>query len=285
MNATQMNRRQFLKTSAIAATLVAGGRLPLLAAEEGSGSGIDPSRGLHAVKPIRSYLTHFAPSAGPLQGRGSYTLTYDIVHWDGVDRKTGMPSNSVVGQVVIKRKGRIGKVAYEVVQNTAIGGVRNFIEAQITCNEDDENSVREWKVRFYHTESQGGGDPLSEIRETGTCKDGEILINSGDYRSRYKAKGPVITQWTVLDFLIRKADPSVNATFDLLQDLSLFKANHLLVYDGETRLRLKVGMTVTLQTYVQTGEGVLPVHYLCDERRRPQLVTTSILSWALTSVV
>lgn len=81
-----------------------------------------------------------------------------------------------------------------------------------------------------------------------------------------------------------EANPPVNATFDLLQDLSLFKANHMLVYHGETRLKLKVGRTVTLQAYVQTGEGVLPIHYLCDEERRPQLVTTSLLSWALRGV-
>ncbi len=285
MNEPRISRRQFLKTGAIAATLLAAGRLPLLTAEEGSGSGIDPSAGQHSAKPIRGYLPRFSPAAGPLQDRRDYALTYDIVHWNGVDRRTGMSTNSVVGAVVITRKAGIRKVHYEIAQETMVGGVGNLIQARITCNEDDANSIREWEVRFHHTGPQGRSDPLSEIRETGTCRDGEILINNGDHRSRFMAQSPLITQWTVLDFLIRKANPSVNARFDLLQDLSLFKTNHRLVYDGEIRLRLKVGRTVTLQAYVQTGEGVLPSHYLCDKQRRPQLVTTSLLSWALRGVV
>jgi len=284
MNTLRINRRQFLQTSAVAATLVAAGRLPLLGAEPDSGSGIDPSTGLHAVKPIRGYLPRFSPIAEPLQGRKSYTLTYDIVHWGGADRKTGMSANSVVGQVVIKRKAGIGEVAYEITQDTRIGGVKNFIEAEITCNAGDGISVREWKVRFYYTQRQGDTDPLSEIREAGRCRRGQIQIDSGSYRYGYSAKHILVTQWTVLDFLIRKANPAANATFDLLQDLSLFKPNQSLVYDGKTPLSLKGEKTVTLQAYAQTGEGVLPIHYLCDEQRRPQLVTNSILSWALTKV-
>jgi len=279
-----MNRRQFLKTSAIAAILVADGRLPLLTTEDGSGSGIDPSPGQHAVKPIRGYLQRFSPSAGPLQGKRSYTLTHDIVQWNGAPGKTGMPINSVVGQVVIKRKADIAAVEYEIAQRTTIGGVKNFLEAQIMCNADDGISVREWEIYFYATQLRGGVDPLSEIRETGTCEKGQIHIDSGNYRYGYRARRRVVTQWTVLDFLIRKADPAVSATFDLLQDLSLFKPDQSLVYDGKTHLTLKGGKTVSLHTYAQTGEGILPIHYLCDEQRRPQLATTSILSWALTRV-
>ena len=42
------------------------------------------------------------------------------------------------------------------------------------------------------------------------------------------------------------------------------------------------GKTITLQTYAQTGQGVLPIHYLLDDRGWPQLVTNSILSWSLS---
>jgi len=69
----------------------------------------------------------------------------------------------------------------------------------------------------------------------------------------------------------------------LLQDLSLFKPNQSLVYDGERRVKLQGGQTVTLQTYAQTGRGILPIHYLLDAEKRPQLVTSSILSWALSA--
>jgi hypothetical protein len=84
-----------------------------------------------------------------------------------------------------------------------------------------------------------------------------------------------------LDFLMRKANPTSDATFDLLQDLSLFKPAQTIVYDGVTPVELKGGRTVELQTYAHTGQGVLPIHYLLDDRGYPQLVTNSILSWAL----
>jgi len=283
MNERRINRRQFLQSGAIAATLLAAGRLPLLAAEGGSGSGIDKGVGEHAVKPIGDYLQRFSPSTGSLRDRESYMLRYDIVHWDGANPKTGMPANSVVGKVVIQREKRPGGVGYEIAQHMMIGGVKNSIEAQIRC-QADEVSVQDWTVRFHSTRPEGGVDPLSEIKETGSNKKGRIEIHGGNFRYGYDAEHPVVTQWTVLDLLIRKASPTVAATFHLLQDLSLFKPSHRLLYDGETLLRLKGEKNVVLQTYARTGEGVLPVHYLCDERRCPHLVTTSILSWALTSV-
>jgi hypothetical protein len=66
-----------------------------------------------------------------------------------------------------------------------------------------------------------------------------------------------------------------------LQDLSLFKPNQVLTGDDATVVRLKDGRSLSLQTYAQTGQGVLPIHYLLDEQRRPQLVTNCMLSWDL----
>ena len=91
-----------------------------------------------------------------------------------------------------------------------------------------------------------------------------------------------MVQWTILDFLLRKAHSRLNVTFDLLQDLTLFKKDQSLVYDTETLLNIKGGKTIKLSTYALTGEGNMPIHYLCDSQGLPQLVTSSILSWALS---
>jgi hypothetical protein len=80
---------------------------------------------------------------------------------------------------------------------------------------------------------------------------------------------------------MRTANPALNVTFDLLQDLSLFKLGQVLTYDGLTPVKIKGGKTVKLQTYAQTGQGILPIHYLLDDLMRPQLITASLLSWAL----
>lgn len=266
----------------MAATLVATGRLPLLSAQTDSDSGIDASTGPYATKPIRGYLRDFSPAEVSLRRQRQYSLTYDIIHWGATNSKTGMPTNSVLGQVVIKRKMAKDRVMYDIVQQTRIGGVNNFLEAEITCNVDDWNLLRAWKLRTYHIGPNGQIDPLSKMTEKGKCKSGQIQIDSGSHKYRYTAKNPVVTQWTVLDFLIRKASSTLDATFDLLQDLSLFKPNQSLFYDGTTNVKLKGGQAVALQTYAQIGEGILPIHYMLDGRGRPQLITSSILSWALS---
>ena len=68
--------------------------------------------------------------------------------------------------------------------------------------------------------------------------------------------------------------------FDLIQDLSLLRSNHALVSDGSVELSCG-----SYNTYVQSGEGILPVHYLLDEDRRPQLITFGLIAWALTDIL
>jgi hypothetical protein len=282
MQTVSVNRRQFLKTSAIATALAAVGRLPLLSAETETGSAIDASTGPHAVKPIRDYLRRFSPAGPPLREGEQYKLVYDIIHWNWVRGERGTFSNSVVGQVAIDRKTAGGENIHEIIQRMRIGGVDNFLEARIVCDTNDLNSLRKWTLRSYQTTPNGKREPLCELAEKGRCDDGEIRIESGDYEYGFSAKNPVVTQWTMPDLLMRKANSALNVTFDLLQDVSLFKPDQSLTYDGLTPVKLKDGKTVTLQTYAHTGQGVLPIHYLLDEKRRPQLVTSSILSWALS---
>ena len=282
MQATDVNRRQFLKTGVIAAALAGAGRLPLLSAQTEAGSSIDASTGPHAVKPIRDHLKRFSPAETALGKSGDYTLAYDIVHWNWVNNRPGTSGNSVLGWVGIECRAAGDRVIYEVNQRTLIGGVDNFLEARIVCEAGDLNPLSEWTLSSYSKSVKGELDPLSRLREKGRCDDGTIRIESDGHNYGFTARNPVVTQWTVLDFLIRKATPASGAEFDLLEDLSLFKPNQTLVYDGVTPVELKGGGTVELQTYAQTGQGVLPIHYLLDGQRRPQLVTNSILSWSLT---
>jgi len=276
-----MNRRQFLQSGLMAATLASAGRLPLLAVETAVDSGIDAATGPYAVKPIRGYLTRFSPVETPRSKAKNYALTYDIIHWHWPSGKRGTFANSVVGQVVIKHKAQNNHIMYDVNQRTAIGGVNNFVEAQITCNTDVLGSLRNWNLRSCELGLKGEPDPLSELIEKGMCRDERVRINCGNYRYEFEAENPIVTQWTVLDMLIRKASPQLDAKFDLLQDLSLYKPNQHLIYDGQTAVKCRDGQTM-MDIYAQTGQGILPIHYLLDPQGRPQLVTSSILSWALS---
>lgn len=284
MKATDINRRQFLKTGAIATALMTAGRLPLLSAQTEVDKSIDASTGPHAVKPIRDHLKRFSPAEAPLRKNETYSLTYDIIHWNWVAGRQGTYANSVLGRVTIERVTADDQVIYEVNQRTRIGGLDNFLEARIICDTDDLNSLGGWTLSSCSKSVKGELDPLSKLDEKGRCDDGRIRIESGDHEYGFSAKNPVVTQWTVLDFLMRRANPSLDVTFDLLQDLSLFKPDQVLTDDDATAVKLENGRSLSLQTYAQTGQGVLPIHYLLDEQRRPQLITNSILSWSLAEL-
>jgi hypothetical protein len=192
-----------------------------------------------------------------------------------------MPANPVIGQITVQRQAAPGGASFEVHQRTRIGGVDNVIEARIECAGE---ALRAWKVRTYHTGQTGAVVPRSDMTEAGRVQGGQVQIDAGTHRYGYTARNGVVTQWTLLDLLIRRADPALSLTVDLLQDLALFKPDQVVRFDGETRLTLQAGTVVTLRTYAQTGEGVLPIHYLIDREGRPQLVTGCMVSWALTGV-
>lgn len=258
------------------------GKLPLLFAQSETGSTIDASTGPYAVKPIRDHLRRFSPAGKPLQTSLQYTLVYDIIHWSWVAGKRDTFSNSVIGRVTIDRKAAENQVVYDVSQRMRIGGVDNHLKANVNCDANEWNSLREWTLHSDHSSVEGKLEPRSELVEKGRYNEGRIRIESRKYVYGFIAENPVVTQWTFLDFLIRKANQALNVMFDLLQDLSLFKPGQSLNYDGPTPVSLKDGKTITLQTYAQTGQGVLPIHYLLDDRGWPQLVTNSIISWALS---
>lgn len=265
----------------MAGALAAAGKLPLLSAEESVGSSIDASTGPYAVKPVRDYLSLFLPVEAVL-GRKQYALTYDIVHWHWSKGKRDTFANTIIGELTIERKEASGQVIYNVSQETLIGGVKNFIKVDIICNTDGLNSLRRWNFQSYEVGPKGKIVALSKLTEKGSCRNGSIRVDSGNHQYEFYPNREVLTQWTIPDVLIRKAKSKPSIKFDLLQDLSLFKPNQTLVYDGETHFRCKGGRSVTLQTYAQRGEGILPIHYLLDARGLPHLITSSMVSWALS---
>ena len=279
-----MNRRSFVKRMAILATLAGAGHLPVLGAESGNGSGIDADTGPAAVKPISGYMQKFSPSGGNVTKHRDCKLTYDIVHWSAPDLQAGVTENDVPGTVEIRWRSHNGEVRYEILQKVNFAGLHNLLEAQIVCASDTLNALRSWNVRTYSTYPSGDKVPFSEMIETGESKNGRITVEEGGYDYSFTAKHPVVSQWTVLNFLMYHAANSTSATFDLLQDLSLFKANQTIFFDETMEVTVKDGHKVNLDSYAQIGEGVLPIHYLLDEQRRPQLVTNSIVSWALRDI-
>lgn len=51
-------------------------------------------------------------------------------------------------------------------------------------------------------------------------------------------------------------------------------------YEGQISVPVQGG-TAELDSYLQTGRAIQPIHYLVDSDGRVQLITSSIVNWVL----
>ncbi len=224
--------------------------------------------GPYAVKPIRDFLANFAPVQKAIADPEHVTLTYDILNWCFAPNQPPPCPNSVYGSLTIAREQ--GPV-YHIHQRTHIGGEPTLFKAELICNPDD--TLKFWTLYTYRADADGNPIPISELRETWENDNGHIRSRDGAFQ--YRATRPVFSHW-MLPHLLLTQKRRLPIAFDMLQDLSLFRSNHQLVPDG--RVDLDIG---SYDTYTQTGDGILPIHYLLDENRCPQLITFGLIAWAL----
>ncbi len=232
---------------------------------------IDTPTGPYAVKPIRDFLEDFAPVQKAIADHECAALTYDILNWHFAPTQPPPCPNSVYGSLTIRRE---QPHAYHIYQRTHVGGEPIIFRAEMICNPDD--TLKFWTLHTYRADANGNPIPISELRESWENDDGHIRSRDGAYE--YRATRPVFSHWTLPHLLLCARRP-VSMAFDMLQDLSLFRPNHKLVSDGSVDLA-----TGSYQIYAQTGDGILPIHYLLDKDRRPQLITFGLIAWALRDV-
>lgn len=248
-------------------------------------SSIDAATGPHAVKAIRGLLPNFSPVDKPVGDTDSITLAFDIWHWTFNPNQPPPCPNAPIGTLTVQRQASAHEVHYQINQQTNVGGGANHLNAHILCHPDDPNTLKSWEITTHHQTRSGHDDPRLTLEESGQNDAGNLRIQTGENQTEYQAQNPVISQWTLLHFLMAHASKSTQITFDLLQDLSLFKPNQSLYYDAQIEINLQDNQPLTLNTYAQTGVGIQPIHYLLDAQNRPQLITFSILTWALKDIV
>ena len=90
----------------------------------------------------------------------------------------------------------------------------------------------------------------------------------------------LIHRWALLPLLASGSIKKAPLVFDMLDDSAL-RPNQTLRYEGEIEIPVKGGM-VKLDSYAQTGDGILPIHYLVDGKGQVQLITMATINWVLT---
>jgi hypothetical protein len=236
---------------------------------------IDTATGPHAVKPIRELLTRFTPVQKAVSDLDNATLTYDILNWTFRPGTPPPAPNTVYGSLAIRRQATPSAALYHIQQKTHICGQATQLNAELTC--DLHDTLQSWTLETHREDADGNPVPISILREVGQNKNGHIQSQDGAYE--YQASNTLLSHWSLPHLLLRNA-LALPSAFDMLQDLSVLRANQSLIDEGPVDLD-----SGTYTAYAQTGEGILPTHYLLDDRQRPQLVTFGLIAWALTDIM
>jgi len=284
-----MKRRDFL--TALASAIAASGYLPLLAqVQEQTGEAPRLARQIRniftrppAIEPITGFLPSFRGVSDDSVDSGEYELTYTAVIWAGVDSKTNRSQTREGGSLVLKHRQDGSRSLYTVDQKRQHGRRINHLYAD--CISAGLNgALMGWRVTSSFLEARTGNKvPELTLAEKGTVQGNVIRLTDGRTDAEFLATGPVLSQWNVLGMLGKGAFERTPVRFDLMHELSVFKPGQMLKYTGEVQVPLAAG-DVSLHCYAQTGYGVLPTHYLVDRAGRVQLITQSMLNWALQKV-
>ena len=201
----------------------------------------------------------------------SFTAHYSLQLLIGADEKSkNRPFGSMVVsfdngqfQTVEKRIGR-GKV------NTG-----SMVKTTMQLS-GENNTTTQWEI-----ESVVEGDDDVRFIEKGTWDGTTITANAKSWSRQYTTSRPLIHRWALLPVLASGAIKKTPLVFDMLDDSALRK-NQTLHYQGKIDVPVKGG-EVKMDSYVQTGKGIVPIHYLVDDKGQVQLITMGAVNWVLTA--
>jgi len=277
-----MKRRTFIQTTAIA--LAAQGSLPLLAADKekkkkakpeketakkaGWGNSLNPYVEPCAIEPITGILPEFSPVAGVAM-TGAFTAKYDLPTWQHAAEKS---VNKLMGSAELA----FTPAGFELTE------IRNEKDNKTLA------STAKTKVEFGkgHTAKKWTQESISKDREdtrfteTGVWDGKRMVVTAKTFSREYATQNPLIHRWGLLPILASGQLKKKPLVFDMLDD-SAIRPNQTLSYEGEVEIPVKGG-TATVDSYVQTGYGIVPTHYLVDKNGRVQLITLSTVNWVLT---
>ncbi len=274
-----MERRAFFKASAAtAAALAAQGYLPLLAADGSrrkagakKASGKQISANTHtrpsAIEPVTGYLPAFTPTVGAAMA-GTFKARYALVAHNGASGTRSR--NKVSGAIdMVFGKERCRTVeTREGKKNSSVKTIQHFSGAL--------NSPSKWTL----ISTVEGRKDLA-FTEEGTWRGRTMTVTSKSWKQQRETRNPLVHRWALLPLLASGTLKKKPLTFDMLDDSAL-RPDQTLRYEGEITIPVKGG-PATVDSYVQTGAGIVPTHYLVDSSGRVQLITMTTVNWVLTA--
>lgn len=273
-----MDRRNFLQVTAVAA-LAAQGYLPLLAAERkrkskkraGKKGDYAGPKNIYtepaAIEPITGYLPRFKPAVKGAMSK-PFAAKYSLISCHGSAAKS---KNSIMGSLDVI-------FSDDICRTTEVrtGKSQNIVKTELKCS-GKFNTASSWTL-----DSSVEGIPDVYFVEKGTWDGKTMVVKSKSWTQKRSTSNPLISRWALLGLLSSGKLRSKPLTFDMLDDSTL-RSDQTLRYTGQIEIPVASG-SAKLDSYAQTGRGIIPIHYLVDGDGRVQLITMSTVNWALSDL-
>ncbi|MCX7016413.1 MAG: hypothetical protein NTW86_28290 [Candidatus Sumerlaeota bacterium] len=208
-------------------------------------------------------LRDYAPPGLKIDPNGAWDLEYEIVV-DNAD--AAGPRNMVGGTLRLRRRPEPQGFALHVVQTSLISP--KYVQqttAQLHCQADAAATLRSWTLDSITLDSKRQPVEGTQYEESAAMKNGRIEVEGGRTVAQPTA-ATVTSNWSLLEAAQRLgAALAAPLEFDMLEDLEALRPAQRLVAAGTTALPSN-GSACTLRGFLQTGQGVLPLHCWLNEQ-------------------
>jgi len=202
-----------------------------------------------------------------------YQMTYEILQWKGT-LPNGLTEDLPIGSVEISRYNKENGTEYRIVEKRD-GGGQEIYEAKVATvpNESIGESIQNWQLNWYQAET-----PDKRMHINGTVHTDAIEINGTTGKRRISENVPVSCQW-ILPFTLANRTAQIDDTFTTVDELTYIKTGQHL--RGPAQIQAN---SESFLSFLHTGQGTLPIHYVLDSQGRPVFVTFTLVSWILRDI-
>ena len=263
-----MERRDFFKKTGITVgALYAAGHLPLLAANSKKNPRKKKIGSLNiftdpaAIEPITGELYKFTPAQEGTM-RSAFAASYALLYWRSAKH----------GKSISDERGGIDVQKRDDLLQTTEKRQGNTVKTHIKGN-------RELGAAYTWTLESMFDRPDSGFVEDGSWDGSKMTVTAASWKQERDTKHPLIHRWMLLPRIASGSIKEASLKFDMLDNSTLIPDQELR-YEGQISVPVQGG-TAELDSYLQTGRAIQPIHYLVDSGGRVQLITSSIVNWVL----
>jgi len=278
MKETMMKRRDFLLQSIEASLLAYLPGCLIMAAKSGAGAEQESGRSA-ALNPVSKYVESYVPPKGGLDSARRQTITFDVVGWR-TDKGRQNVSTPVLGEITVSRNPLRDAIVYEVTQHL---GKQETMAGLFRCRMDRWHTLVEWEFEYSLSADQESIVRLARTRQSGKQEGENVVIHTNGAERTFTCTAPLLCQWGMLDTAWRMREfCNAGSEFTLLHEPSGLRPRQR--FREDRRVALPQGDNAPIQTFLQTGDGTVPTHWIVDSRGRPLFVTAFLMSWAMKAI-